>query len=256
MKSLNTDAVVLRSRDFQDTHRIVTFITRDHGRITTMARHARHSKKRFANCLESCSIVKITFTPKANKTLWHLDHGILCKDPTSVRSNIDIFTTHCLICEIMDLMCPLAEPTPGLYELIENSFNQLTKNNPLLVEHFIVFLTRFLGIMGYAPQLSHCFKCHTPLSSHATWLFSPDNGSIVCHACSHKIYSKLNKACTGTIKSLIAIQQLQLSRAFALRWRLETKIEAIEILIDFLVQRLTIKPKSLPMFYDFLKKTS
>jgi len=156
----------------------------------------------------------------------------------------------------MDLMCPLAEPTPGLYELIENSFNQLTKNNPLLVEHFIVFLTRFLGIMGYAPQLSHCFKCHTPLSSHATWLFSPDNGSIVCHACSHKIYSKLNKACTGTIKSLIAIQQLQLSRAFALRWRLETKIEAIEILIDFLVQRLTIKPKSLPMFYDFLKKTS
>ena len=50
--SHKTEAIVLRCLDYGESDRIVTFYTRDYGKLRGIAKGARRSRKRFANALE------------------------------------------------------------------------------------------------------------------------------------------------------------------------------------------------------------
>ena len=55
-----TPAVVVRTRAFGESDKIVTFLTRDLGKIAGIAKGARRSKRRFVNVLEPFTHVDVT----------------------------------------------------------------------------------------------------------------------------------------------------------------------------------------------------
>ena len=54
-----THAVVLNSVDYAESDRILTFFTREHGKLSGIAKGARRSKKRFVGKLDPGVRVKI-----------------------------------------------------------------------------------------------------------------------------------------------------------------------------------------------------
>ena len=57
--SKKASAIVLRSFDYGESDRIITFYTDDFGKLTGIAKGARRSKRRFPNALELFSLSNI-----------------------------------------------------------------------------------------------------------------------------------------------------------------------------------------------------
>ena len=63
MKSAQkTKAIVLRSIDYGESDRILTFLTDDFGKLKGIAKGARRSRRRFANALEPFSLSTLHFS--------------------------------------------------------------------------------------------------------------------------------------------------------------------------------------------------
>ena len=62
-------AIVLRARDYSESDRIVTLLTRDFGKLSGMAKGAKASRKRFERKLEPFSHVMLYFRRRPNGQL-------------------------------------------------------------------------------------------------------------------------------------------------------------------------------------------
>jgi DNA repair protein RecO (recombination protein O) len=63
MKTLVDHAIILSRIDYQEADRILTMLTKDHGKITVIAKGARKSKSKLAGGIELFSSNQITFLP-------------------------------------------------------------------------------------------------------------------------------------------------------------------------------------------------
>ena len=63
MSAWQTPAIVLTVKDFGEADRLVTFLTPARGRLTGLAKHAKKSRKRFANVLEPLKRVEFFSKP-------------------------------------------------------------------------------------------------------------------------------------------------------------------------------------------------
>ncbi len=71
---INTDAITLHSRKYGDSSKIVTYFTREEGRVSVIAKGARSLKSKYGSSLEPMSICRIAFYKKPNRDL-HLLSG-------------------------------------------------------------------------------------------------------------------------------------------------------------------------------------
>ena len=78
MPSQETPAIIITVRDYGEADRLVTFLTPVRGRLTGIAKHARKSKKRFANCLEPLSLVTLFLSERPRGDLEFLERGRRC----------------------------------------------------------------------------------------------------------------------------------------------------------------------------------
>jgi DNA repair protein RecO (recombination protein O) len=56
-----TPAIVLRGRPHGESDKIVTFLTKDWGKVTGIAKGAKRSQRRFVNVLEPFTHVQLRF---------------------------------------------------------------------------------------------------------------------------------------------------------------------------------------------------
>ena len=69
MNSEKTDGVVLRIVEFSESSCIVTWFTRDFGKVTTMAKGARRRKNPYEGAIDVLSFSKIVFLHKRSDSL-------------------------------------------------------------------------------------------------------------------------------------------------------------------------------------------
>src|SRR5439155_23763630 len=63
MREERTSAIVLRSRAHGESDKIVTFLTRDWGKVTGIAKGAKRARHRFVNGLEALTQVPLRLRP-------------------------------------------------------------------------------------------------------------------------------------------------------------------------------------------------
>ena len=73
MPLFKTDAIVVRSLNYGESDRIITFFTRDFGKIKGIAKGARRSKKRFQNALGLFSHLRLIFFEREEMSLMRVD---------------------------------------------------------------------------------------------------------------------------------------------------------------------------------------
>ena len=69
MPPLNDEAIVLRTTDFSETSMVVTFFTRENGKVTCLAKGARRLKNPFDTSLDAMNICRILYYPKIGDVL-------------------------------------------------------------------------------------------------------------------------------------------------------------------------------------------
>jgi len=171
---------VLRTQKLGEADRIITLLTREHGRVRGVAKGVRRTKSKFGARLEPGSHVDIQlYTGRTFDTVTQVEsiqnYGEALTDDYSrwtiagtILEAAERFTSH------------EHEPALQEFKLVTGAMKALADNkyDPSMI--LDAYLLRSLAVGGYAPSLVNCSKCDAP-GPHR--YFSLVGGGSVCADC-------------------------------------------------------------------------
>jgi len=152
----STAAILLRRTRFSETSLIVTWLSRDHGKIKTMARGALRPKSAFAGMLDLFFEAEIAFSRSARSEIHTLREAVLRNPFEGLRKDYGRVELASYFVELLDLLTEPDHPSPELYDLLRRALAYLEANTPNLkaLLHFEKELARLLGVYaGDSPAL-------------------------------------------------------------------------------------------------------
>src|SRR5487761_1960653 len=84
MQILTSEAVILRTWPVQEADLIVSFFTRDYGKLKGIAKSALKSRKRFGGALEPMTLTRAWFAERPRQELVRLDQLEIVSSPLSL----------------------------------------------------------------------------------------------------------------------------------------------------------------------------
>ena len=229
--SRETEAIVLDCFEHGESDIIVTFLSRDGGRLSAIAKGAKRSKKRFVNKLELFSFLHINYQVTPNRSLTFLSEAELYTSFLNIRQNYDLYGTASIIREFLLIATREGEVGDSLFRLGLWAFHNIDQNNnPPAVLTF--FLTKFYDAIGYRPDFSACSSCSICLQTSLRYSFDTTTGGLVCSRCAGT-GTRLLRLSMGTIKILLAVQDQPLSRLHRLKISGNSLQESLSLLHDY-----------------------
>jgi DNA repair protein RecO (recombination protein O) len=218
-----TPAVVVRTRAFGESDKIVTFLTRDLGKIAGIAKGARRSKRRFVNVLEPFTHVDVTLRLRQGSDLAFVSACVLRDAPISLARDLMKFAYASYVLELTDRMVREREAGPETYELVRDAIALLEHGEaePGVLRAFELHLLR---LTGYEPELDRCRRCSTAVTAGTTMYVHPARGGVLCVRCRGE--GRAYQASPLVLARLIAFQQADFNERDPARFRLEPSMAA------------------------------
>jgi DNA repair protein RecO (recombination protein O) len=107
MKTHISPSIIMRTKEFGEADLLVTFFTPDKGRLKGVAKGARRSRKRFVNCLDIFSLVKLEYSLKREGGLYFLHSGKLINAFPELRSDFGALSKASYMVELTEILFPL-----------------------------------------------------------------------------------------------------------------------------------------------------
>ena len=118
-------AIIMRIKEFGESDLIVTFLTSDGGRLKGVAKGARRSKRRFANCLDLFCLTSLEYELKRKGNLHFLHSGKLIDASLGLRSDFSSLSLASYMVELTEILFPLGVADNKMFELLKNSFSAI-----------------------------------------------------------------------------------------------------------------------------------
>ena len=241
------EAIILRTRDYGESDRLITFFSRNHGQLTGIAKGARRSKKRFVHTLEPLSHVLITYADRSSSGLVRIDASELKNGFIEIRNDVARLGYASLSCEVVLEMSPERQANPDLFALLNQYLKQLEEKAEPEASSFL-FLVRMLSLSGYTPNLQTCLRCGQESTPGQGWFFSISQGGLLCK--NHRPGGKAYQVSLGTVMLLRQAQQLPLGKVWRLRFHRQSRDECRFLLLDLIRHHLEKDLKSLRLLHQ------
>ena len=202
-----TPAIVLRTRPFGESDKIVSFFTKNFGKLTGIAKGAMRSRKRFMNSLEPFVFVNLRFQDPPHSNLVFIQSTDLVSSFKQLLTSLERISYASYLVDITDGLLGEREENPTAFQHLMEGLSFLEKNGTSL--HFLTsFELKLLRLVGYQPFLDNCKRCHKDHLKGADyrWHFSPIDGGILCESCgrSRKEVLPLSAAAIDVLSALQA----------------------------------------------------
>jgi len=179
--SRNSLAIVLRSRSYGESDKIVTFLTQDCGKLTGIAKGAKRSRRRFPNSLEPLACVRVYFRQPPQATLAFLESCELVR-PAAGLTDPARFAYGSYLAELTDQLMVEEQPARELYALLAEGLAAL-EEGPVTGAFLRSFELQALARAGFAPQIDRCNRCQRLLLSAQPALLDVAHGTFSCGDC-------------------------------------------------------------------------
>ena len=113
-----SESIVLRTYPLREADLIVSFLTRDQGKLRGVARRARRPKSIFGAGLERLSLVRMAYFQRENRELVNLDSCELVRSLFGVSSEYAAGVVLDYMSEVTDQLLPPAEPSERHFRLL------------------------------------------------------------------------------------------------------------------------------------------
>lgn len=181
MPLIKATAIVLRSRKWGDADRIVTFYSKEKGKIGGVARGARRPKSRFGAALEPFSLCRLNLFEKAGDSLLRVSQVDLVRSSQKLRESLSLIDSAARMVNVVAAITPDGDPDPLLFDTLEQGLASLHESeDPAFTA--LLFQIRLLGVTGFRPQTDHCAACGKAHFAGEPQ-FSPLAGGLVCLSC-------------------------------------------------------------------------
>ena len=207
---LKTRAIVLRSLDYGESDRILTFLTDEFGKLKGIAKGARRSKRRFANALEPFSLSTLLFSRRGRGGLVLIEASDVINHFAGIRTDLDRTLVAAYVAELADHFSVEGKKNLPLFELLKDFLGfiecgQMTET----AERF--FELRLLQSAGFEPVLDRCVTCGTPLETIESPRFDCREGGIRCTRCTVN-GTDFIPVSVGTLKTLLLGRDIDFTR--------------------------------------------
>lgn len=176
-----TVGLVLHTRAYGESDRIVTLLTEHFGKLSGIAKGARNSRRRFAGTLEPFVQVRVIFRQRSETTLAFLERCEFLNVFTTFTEDLEVYAAGTYVLELADRMVFGREAGGEVFRLVLRTFELLdaaTPPEPLLR----AFELHLLTLTGYAPAFDRCRGCGGPTSIGPVYL-AIERGGLVCRSC-------------------------------------------------------------------------
>lgn len=118
MPARDSEAIILRTYPFQEADLIVSFFTRDQGKLRGVAKRARRPKSSFGAGLERLSYVRMFYRQREPLELVNLDSCELLRSPFHLETDYSIGVLLDYLAEVSEQLLPPAEPNEKHFRLL------------------------------------------------------------------------------------------------------------------------------------------
>jgi DNA repair protein RecO (recombination protein O) len=199
------EAVVLRTHKLGEADRIITLLSRQHGKIRAVAKGVRRTSSKFGARLEPFTHVDLQIA--TGRTLDVITQAVTLHPYSEpLGQDYERYTTGQVMIETADrLVAEEGQPSSRQYQLLLGGLHALTSGTsdgprpPAMVMD--AYLLRAVAMAGYAPNLVDCARCGAP-GPHGS--FSPVMGGMVCVSCRPPGSAQVEPATLGYLGALIA----------------------------------------------------
>ena len=157
MSVLTSEAVVLRTWPLREADLIVSFFSRDYGRLKGVAKAALKSRKRFGGALEPMTVARAWFAERPRQELVRLDQLEILRSPLSAPVDHTRMAVLSFFAEVIDEALPEHDPQETVFRLLVSVLEQTTREQPWMpLTYFSLWMTRLMGLL---PDIGRCIVC-------------------------------------------------------------------------------------------------
>ena len=174
------EAIVLRTHKLGEADRIITLLTRQHGRVRAVAKGVRKTTSRWGSRLEPFTHVDLQLAVGRSLDIVTQAETI---EPfaAGLGNDYDRYTSGTVMLETADrLVTEEGQPAVQHFLLLVGGLRAMTSGERRPHQVLDSYLLRSLAVAGYAPSFSHCARCGDE-GPHRS--FSPSAGGALCADC-------------------------------------------------------------------------
>ena len=186
-----SEALVLRTYPLKEADLVVSFLTRDQGKLRGVAKRARRPKSAFGAGLERLSHVRMAYFQRETRELVNLDSCELIRSQFDLVSDYWASVALDYFAEVSEQMLPAAEPGEKFFRLLLAVLDYLRPASEgadagrvwRAVTYFSLWAVR---LSGWLPELHVCLGCGSVLNdpeSPERAFFSRGRAGLLCGHC-------------------------------------------------------------------------
>jgi DNA repair protein RecO (recombination protein O) len=181
MSIVKTEGTVLRTFPYSETSLVVVWLTRDLGRLTTLAKGAMRPKSAFLGQIGLFYTCEILFYDRDQRDLCILRECSPLNLRPTFRRNWRACGLASYFADLLYRAGPVRGHQPGLFDFLDRSLDQIHQE-PATSGLMMWLELKLLDQLGLAPRLRRCAACHRPLDGPAR--FDLPSGGAICKGCS------------------------------------------------------------------------
>ena len=176
MSLYRDEGVVLRTMRLGEADRIVSMLTRQHGKVRAVVKGVRRTTSKFGGRLEPLSHVALLCW--RGRELDIVNQAEVLDGFRGVREDLSRVTKAFTVLEVADQLAQEHHPAPLLYDMVVGALRTLERDDsPMLVAGFLL---KALALEGSAPIVDVCASCGAEEELVA---FDLLQGGALCPAC-------------------------------------------------------------------------
>ena len=180
MSLYRDEAIVLRAQKLGEADRIVTLLTRHHGKVRAVGKGVRRTSSRFGSRLEPFMLIDVQlYTGRSLDIVTQVE--TIGPYGRAVCADYALYTAGTAMLETAERLVEAErEPSTQQFLLLVGAVRALAEraHAPGLV--LDSYLLRALAVAGWAPSFADCARCGAP-GPHTA--FAVGSGGAVCGAC-------------------------------------------------------------------------
>lgn len=171
------EALILRTWPVYEADQIVSFFTRDQGKLKGFAKSAAKSRRRFGGALEPMTYVLASYVEKPRQELVRLDACEILASPLLDPVDYARAAALAFLAEVLEETLQDHDPQEAVFRLAVAVLEQTrTSRIWLPVTYFGLWMVR---LMGWMPEISRCTICGRPFAPEAAY-FELERDELVC----------------------------------------------------------------------------
>lgn len=180
--------IILEIRDWRENDRIVSFYTRDLGKIRVLVRSAKKITSKLSGGLaQPFTLLELSVVQGRN--FYHLIGSRKIQEFSRIFKDYKKSILCLEVLSKMDYLLKLRHTDLKIFDLLFKFLEKINKSSEKKIDLLkYAFLIKLISLMGYQPVIKKCLICRKSLKqlNQEDYFFHLKKGGIICLNCQNK----------------------------------------------------------------------